>query len=241
MGTEKMRGIVIAQKQRGESGKQLLLLVKDIGRVWVFARGAMQAKSKLLATTQLFSYCDFIVFSGKGFLTLTQADLIESFYGIRNDMEKLAEAVYLAELLERSCPEGLEQNETLKLFLTTLTVLEKSTLPPSLVSRIFEIKYLQIFGALAEGCAVCENTSSPLYFDAQEGAFLCHLHKQTDNLLLLPAVVQALSFIWQHEGRALYTFALAPDALAQLDRIAKILLQIHMGVNLKSRSFSQYL
>ncbi|MFV0314833.1 MAG: DNA repair protein RecO [Anaerotignum sp.] len=242
MGVEKFRGIVIAENQNGESGKRILVLAKGIGRVILTARGAKNTKSKLLAGTQLFSYCDFLVFEGKGFYSLTQADLIENFYGIRMDMDKLAEAVYLAELVERSCPLGMEQDETLRLLLQTLTVLEKTEIPPRLVSRIFEVKYLQISGLLSVGeCMVCGEEETSLFFNERTAEFVCKLHCQGGEISLLGAVQKAISFIAQREGKQMFTFALSDEAMKQLDYILQRYLEIHTGIRLKSREFSKEL
>ena len=103
MGTEKLRGIVLREQAKGESNKQIVLLAQGVGRVLLSARGARRAKSKLLAATQLFCYADFVVYEGKGFYSVTQAELKNSFYGLRLDMDKFSEGMYLAELTERSC------------------------------------------------------------------------------------------------------------------------------------------
>lgn len=242
MGVVEIRGIVIGESQRGESNKQLLVLAKGLGKIWVSARGAKNTKSKLLAGTQLFSYCDFLAFEGRGFYSLTQAALIESFYHIRMEMERLAEAVYLAELLERTCPSGMEQDDTLKLFLTALSVLEGGIVPPKLVSRIFEVKYLQLSGLMGEEeCVVCGGVGEPLFFERAECIFVCDSHKTREAVALIGGVQKAISFIMEHDGRGLFTFRLSPEALAQLDEILLRQLMVHMGVGLKSRAFSQSL
>jgi len=242
VGVVKLRGIVIAESQKGESNKRILVLAKGLGRVMLTARGAKNTKSKLLAGTQLFSYCDFLAFEGKGFYSLTQADLIESFYGIRMDMDKLAEAVYLAELVEKTCPEGLEQDETLRLLLYALAVLEKTNMPPRLISRIFEVKYLQISGLLSnEGCMVCGIGDEQLFFHENHGEFLCKEHSHGGERPLLSAVQKAISFITQREGKQIFAFTLSPEAMAQMDFILQRYLEIHMGVRLKSREFSKEL
>ncbi len=115
MGTEKLRGIVLREQAKGESNKQIVLLAQGVGRVLLSARGARRAKSKLLAATQLFCYADFVVYEGKGFYSVTQAELKNSFYGLRLDMDKFSEGMYLAELTERSCPAGMEQDAVLEL------------------------------------------------------------------------------------------------------------------------------
>lgn len=242
MGVVHFRGIVIQENQVGESGKRILVLAKGFGRVILNARGAKNTKSKLLSGTQLFSYCDFLAYEGKGFYSLTQADLIESFYGIRMDMDCLAEAVYLTELVERTCPVGMEQDETLKLLLYALTMLEKSQVEPRLISRIFEVKYAQLSGVLSdEGCMVCSKDTEPLFFNEAAGEFLCKDHCIGGEIPLLGAVQKAISFIGEREGKQIFAFTLSEEAMTQLDTILRRYLEVHMGVRLKSREFSKEL
>ena len=115
MGTEKLRGIVLCEQAKGESNKQIVLLAQGVGRVLLSARGARRAKSKLLAATQLFCYADFVVYEGKGFYSVTQAELKNSFYGLRLDMDKFSEGMYLAELTEGVITEESPQPELLSL------------------------------------------------------------------------------------------------------------------------------
>ena len=103
MSVGKIRGIVIGEAQRGESSKQITVLAKGVGKVRLSARGAKNAKSHLLAGTQLFAYCDFTIYEGRGFWSVTQIDLIESFYGLRNDVAVLSQAVYLCLLYTSRC------------------------------------------------------------------------------------------------------------------------------------------
>lgn len=240
MGVVKLRGIVIGENQNGESSKRILVLAKGVGRVMLSARGAKNTKSKLLSGTQLFSYCDFLAYEGRGFYSMTQADLIESFYGIRTDMDKLAEAVYLAELVDKTCPTGMEQDDTLRLLLYSLAALEKTQLPPRLVSRIFEVKYLQISGFLSgEGCMVCGSGDESLFFSENQGELLCKKHCCGGEMPLLTAVEKAISFITQRDGSQIFAFVLSDEAMAQLDSILRRYLEVHMGVVLKSREFSK--
>lgn len=239
MSVEKIRGLIIGEIQKGESAKQLLILAKDRGLVWVSAKGAKNTKSKLLAGTQLFSYADFTLFEGKGFYSVTQADLITGFYNICLDVWSLSEAVYIAELLRHTCQRDMEQNPVLQLTLRTLGALEKNILPYSLVSRIFEVKYLQLSGFLAEGCAVCGDEDSFLYFNHQEGVFLCPLHKKSGDLPLLPAVAKAIHHVLLHDTTQIFGFRLSEEAVSQLDMILGEMLDVHMGMRLKSRDFGK--
>ena len=83
----KVKGIVIKESDTGEAGKRIVIITKEHGKMLLSARGAKKITSKTMAGTQLFSYCEFTLFEGKGFYSVTQADVIESFYGISEDIE----------------------------------------------------------------------------------------------------------------------------------------------------------
>lgn len=238
MGTEKLRGIVIGERIKGESNKQIVLLAKGLGRVVLSARGARNAKSRLLAATQLFCYADFVVYEGKGFSSITQAELLNSFYDLRTDIDKFSEAMYLAELADRSCPVGLEQDAVLELLYYAFLVMDKGTLPPKLVSRIFELKLLQISGLFApEECATCGKNEGALYFDGRLGAFFCEEHRTKSSIQVYDAVRKAFAFVLEKEGRAVFGFQLSEEALAQMTVILRDYMDVHMELRLKTRDF----
>lgn len=238
MGTEKLRGIVIREQVKGESNKQIVLLAKGLGRVVLSARGARNAKSRLLAATQLFCYADFVVYEGKGFYSITQAELLNSFYGLRLDIDKFSEAMYLTELVDRSCPAGMEQDEVLELLYYAFLVMDKGTLPPKLVSRIFELKLLQINGLFApEECNICGKTEGDLYFDGRTGAFYCEEHRTANSILVYEAVRKAFCFVLEKEGKAVFGFHLSEEALEQMTVILRNYMDVYMDLRLKTRDF----
>ena len=238
MATEKLRGIVIAERVRGESNKQIVLLAKGVGRVLLSARGARKANSRLLAATQLFCCADFIVYVGKGYLAITQAELLHSFYGLRTDVEKFAEAMYLTELADRCSPEGMEQDAVLELLYYAFLRMEQGTLPPKLIARIFELKLLQLSGLFApEACAICGSRAESLYFDSDQAAFFCEMHRRAGDVPVSDAVRRAFAYVLEREGKAVFGFTLSGEALEQLSFILRRYIDVHMELSLKSRDF----
>ena len=238
MGTEKLSGIVIREQVKGESNKQIVVLAKGLGRVILSARGARKANSRLLAATQLFCYADFVVYEGKGFYSINQAELQKSFYDLRTDIDKFSEAMYLTELVDRSCPAGMEQDEVLELLYYAFSVMEKGTLPPKLISRIFELKLLQINGLFApEECHICGKSEGDIYFDDRLGAFFCEEHRTGNSIFVYDAVRKAFAHVLSKDGKAVFGFNLSDEALEQLSVIMKSYMDVHMDVRLKSRDF----
>ena len=153
----KARGIVLKQTPVGESDMYVDLLLKDIGKLSVSARGARKLISKFLAGTQQFTYADFVIYNGGRFNCMSQIDVIEGFYGLRNDYDKFCYGSYFLELCNKAIIPGEECDDVLKLLLKTLSVVSNGKVCPELAARVFELKFLQLNGYFPEykTCSVC--------------------------------------------------------------------------------------
>ena len=78
MAEEKFDGIVLKEAALGETGKRLIVLAKDLGKITVSAKGAKSAKSRLNAPAQLFSYSSFTAYKNRNFYNASQGEIIES-------------------------------------------------------------------------------------------------------------------------------------------------------------------
>lgn len=238
MGVNQIRGIVIQEQPQGENNKYLVVLAKGVGKVRLCAKGAKKTKSPLLAGTQLFCYADFTLFEGRGFASVTQVDLIESFYTLRTDMDMLSQAVYLAELADRICPDHMEHDAVLRYFLLGLQKMAKGDISPRLVGRILEIKWLQVTGFLASvECMECQK-GERLFFSEQEALFLCEQHRTTGAKPLSAGVVQAMQYVLYETDKKIFAFSISDALLQELDHVLRRYIQVHLGLDLKSRRFT---
>lgn len=148
--TERVKGIVIKETPANESDKHITLLTEKEGKMRLFAKGARNPKGKLMPATELFSYGEFIYYQGNGFKSITQIELIENFYPLREDISKMAYGMYFLDVIDKTVFEGMESEEVLKLLLYALLSATKSLVDIRLTARVFELKYLQICGFLSE-------------------------------------------------------------------------------------------
>ena len=84
--------LVIREADYGENDKLLTLLTAERGRLTVCVKGGKSLKNKNLASSQLLCYSEFTVKERKGFYTLSEAALIEQFFGLRGDLDRFAAA-----------------------------------------------------------------------------------------------------------------------------------------------------
>ena len=111
----KIRGIVVRSTDVGDYNKMLTVLSGEKGRISIWAKGVKSPKSKMAAACSLLCYSEFVVTARGDNFTLSQATVIESFYHLREDIEKLSCAVYFAELAVSVCQEECGAEDVIRL------------------------------------------------------------------------------------------------------------------------------
>ncbi|MBR5701921.1 MAG: DNA repair protein RecO, partial [Oscillospiraceae bacterium] len=101
------RGMVIRTVDYRDNDRILTLFTAESGRVDAKARNCRKATSPLLACTQPFTYGEYQLFYHKNKYIIDQGEVLESFYPLREDVEKYAAASLCAAL----CLEGVQAEE----------------------------------------------------------------------------------------------------------------------------------
>lgn len=113
--------IVLRYANYRDNDRMLTLLSPTRGRVEALARGCRRPRSPLLNASELFALGDYAFFERGGRLTVTGASLIETFYPLREDFDRLSCGVYLLNLAEAVCQPGQPAQELFMLLLHTLS------------------------------------------------------------------------------------------------------------------------
>jgi hypothetical protein len=110
----------------------------------VLAKGIRRITSRRGGNVELLNKVKLQIFQGKGMNILTEAEALQTFPKIKNDLILSTYASHLAELSERLLPENQPNLEAYKLLVTVLTLLEKN--PRQIFIRAFEVKLLSVLG-----------------------------------------------------------------------------------------------
>ena len=150
-------GLVLRAVNYKEADKILTILTRDYGKRTVKARGCRRKTSKLTAAAQLLVWSDMTLYQRGEFLTLNEAEVLEQFLPLRQDIVLLAAASYFAEVAEAAAQEGEPAGDLLSLVLNSLYALSALKKPPELVKAAFELRLLCLTGyePLLDACAVC--------------------------------------------------------------------------------------
>ena len=145
MGIIKTKGIVTKIVNYSESDKILTVVTAEQGKIQVFCKGAQKSKGALLASTEFLSFSDFVLYEGNGDMyRLSSADVIEVFYNLRVDIDKLSYATTMSQMMNDVCLEGELCYKKLQLFLNTLYVLSETDKNVEFVYAVFKIRLLAL-------------------------------------------------------------------------------------------------
>ncbi|WP_353096071.1 DNA repair protein RecO [Tissierella praeacuta] len=172
----KTEGVVLKELRYRDTSKILSIYTKRYGKIAVMARGAYRPKSQMIANTQPFSYNEYNLYKGKNFFYLNQGYIMDSFYSIRERIERVTYGYYILELIEKSLPEEQENEKIFKLLIKGLTVL--STLEKDYLKFIvaYELKFISFLGykPYLDKCVVCGCPSKDnIKFSIYEGGIIC--------------------------------------------------------------------
>lgn len=182
---EKVKGIVISSKDYKDNDKLLTLFTLEKGIVYAKLVGVKKPKAKLKAAKEIFCFAEFDIAVKGDFLTITSANIIETFYNITQDIDKFYAGCTILEILKTV---GKENQNNELLFLETLKTLQQlayeNTLP-----KLLELRYLiKIFEALGyrlslNKCSICgDNFVHKRFFSPSEGAIVCSYCKPNDAI-----------------------------------------------------------
>lgn len=173
----KTEGIVLKEIRYKDTSKILTIFTKKYGKISVMAKGAYKAKSKLIATTQPFSYSEYQFNKGRNFLYLNQADILNSFYLLREEMERVIYGYYMLELVDKSLPEDGENEKIFMLLEKGLRVLSKLDKNYLQFIVAYELKFISFLGYKPniEKCINCNNTKfEKIKFSINQGGIICN-------------------------------------------------------------------
>ena len=168
--------IVLKRTDHGEADRLLTLLTPDRGKMTAIAKGARKPSSRKSGHVELFTHCVLMLAKGKTHDVVTQADTVESFIELRDNLDRVGYAYYLAELVDRFAEEAAENRAIYDLLLRALAWLAIDSTHPDLLARFFELRLLQFAGYRPQlyECVNCGKPIEPIenYFSVEAGGIL---------------------------------------------------------------------
>ena len=116
----KTPAIVLRQRKLGDADKIITLYTASYGKLDAVAKGVRRLTSRLAGHVQPLNHGSYLLAHGRNLDIITQAQSIETFQPLRDDLGRLSYALYAAELLDRATEERAENFAVYRLLLDTL-------------------------------------------------------------------------------------------------------------------------
>ncbi|MGE5552473.1 MAG: DNA repair protein RecO [Betaproteobacteria bacterium] len=170
--------IVLRTRPLGEADVVATLLTQEEGKVEAVARGARRGRSRLLAATQPFTESKVMLWRGRNTDSLSQAEVLQSFRGLQQDLARLACATYTAELIDHFLGEREPHPALYTLWREALAYLNQAVGRTPLLKgvHVFELRLMRILGYEPElsRCAACGGElGAASRFSLELGGALC--------------------------------------------------------------------
>lgn len=237
-GTYKAIGINLKSAPIGEADRLLTVLTEEHGLIRAVAPGSRKHKSSLGGRSSLFVVNQLLIAKGRTLDKIVQAETLESFPGISQDLRKLTAAQYLAELTLFQALSDHAQKELFCLLREHLSRIEKFPAAYTLASLTHAIFHLLALAGLTPQLYACGITQRPITAETLEhepvgfsvaAGGTVYLN-QVDRLKPappIPAKMRAATTAGQYrtESSSREKLPKSPDLLVPLDAIDLILLQ----------------
>lgn len=167
-------GLILKSFDTGESDRLLTILTRDYGVVRAFANGAKKLKSRVLGATQPLSFSRLSIYRNRDTYTVDEAQCIESFFKLREDITALSLAQYFCELAAFTAPQDAQADAFLCLILNALYLLVHQKRPQALLKAVVELRMLCLAGYQPD-LSVCVSCAEHANAEAQTltGEFVC--------------------------------------------------------------------
>jgi DNA repair protein RecO (recombination protein O) len=158
MHSYKLEGIIIKRKNFGEADRILTVFTKNRGKISIVAKGVRKISSRRGAHVELLNQSIIGIYEGK-MPILTEAEAINHYSGLKNDLKKAGYAFYICELVDGLLAEHQENRAIYSLLEQTLYDLEIIKNPRPLIKR-FEEEMLILLGFWPRERVFLEDTDS---------------------------------------------------------------------------------
>jgi DNA repair protein RecO (recombination protein O) len=166
-------GVVLRTYRLGEADRIIVLFTERHGKVRAVAKGVRKTKSKFGSRLEPTSHVALLLYEGRELDIVTQAESIDHFRAIRDDLDRIAGASAMLEAVDQLAQEREANPRLYQMLLGALRSL--SAHHPPLVVPGFFLKALALegFRPMVDQCVECSAREDLVAYDTESGGVLC--------------------------------------------------------------------
>lgn len=158
MAVYRNKGIVLRSIRYGEADRILDLYTQDVGLVSAIAKGIRRTRSRFGGRLEPLSCVDFLAYEGRTLDTITQAEVLRSFRGVRESLSRLQAAGGMAGAVRALSGGDEADRRVFNLLYHALDALEERDSGFESVEAAFSLKLSILAGYTPrlDACVNCE-------------------------------------------------------------------------------------
>ena len=173
----RVTAIVLRHADWGEADRLLTLFTREMGKLRAVAKGVRKMRSRKAGHLEPFTHVKLQLAKGRDLPIVTQAETVDAYIPLRDDLIKTGYAAYTAELLDRfTYEEEIESSIPFRLLAETLGRISQES-DAWLSVRYYEMRLLDHLGFRPQlfKCANCEEAIEPVdqFFSPLAGGVIC--------------------------------------------------------------------
>jgi DNA repair protein RecO (recombination protein O) len=231
MGLYRDEGIVLRTHKLGEADRIVVVLTRNHGKVRAVAKGVRKTKSRFGARLEPPTHLQLLFYEGRELDIVTQAETVDHFRAIRDDLDRLTRAVEMLEVADQLSLEGEANPQLHQMLLGALRALAADPAPLVVPSFFFKALALEGFGPEVATCMECGTEEGIVSFDIGMGGVRCTAHRQGTAIS-----VAALGLLQAILGGRLGAALAEPatPATAEIEHLSTRLMEHHLERRLRS-------
>ena len=182
-----------------------------------------------MAATQFLCLGEYLLYKSSNSYSINSCEVIEAFYDIRTDLDKLKIASHITKIINDVTTENQNTYRVLQLYLNTLYVIANTDKNLKLTNSIFKLRLMSISGfrpTISE-CSICKEKENLNYFSFKDNGFKCETCGKQDKgaIQISPTTKDAIRYIILADSKKIFSFEIPDDSIKELEIISKIYLE----------------
>jgi len=230
----------------GEADRILTLFARGYGKIRAVAKGVRKPASRKVGHVELFTRVDLLIAQGRSLDVVSQAQMLDPFTQVHDDLERAIYAAHLVELVDAFTEESDQHDDVYDLLVSGLRWLCE-TADERRTARYFELRLLDLDGYRPQlfECVIGgeEIVAEDQFFSPMEGGVVCPScagHTPRVRPISLNAL-KVMRYLQSHTYDTVEPVKLSDAVQAEVERLMLDLLTFHLERRLKSAAFLERL
>jgi DNA repair protein RecO (recombination protein O) len=172
------QGVVLRTYKLGEADRIVTFLTLGHGKVRAVAKGVRKTKSRFGGRLEPASHVKLLFYEGRELDIVTQAETLDHFRALRDDLDRLGQAVSMLEACDQLSLEKEANGRLYEMLVRALRTLAAEDAPLVVPAFFLKVLALEGFRPHVEQCLVCGSDGPLVAWNFAEGGLCCSAHRQ---------------------------------------------------------------